>query len=151
MRKGGTPTARPGSPASASAANGTAFSNGNPFGSEGSVHGGSQNGSVHDGSANGHGGGAAGQNGSGIGGGGSGIGGGEKTSHSLWLYTRKFVRLLLTKPVRHVAAACRASLVERVKIYRNGSVVLAFSVLDRLPRFWVCSKDPSPWRRRRTS
>ncbi len=25
---------------------------------------------------------------------------GGKTSHSLWLYTRKFVRLLLTKPVR---------------------------------------------------
>lgn len=30
---------------------------------------------------------------------GSGSGGSEKTSHSLWLYTRKFVRLLLIKPV----------------------------------------------------
>lgn len=33
---------------------------------------------------------------------------GGKTSHSLWLYTRKFVRLLLTKPVR--PASCTAAL-----------------------------------------
>lgn len=108
MRKCGTPTARPSSATSVSAAaNGTAFSNGNAFGgSDGSVHGGSQNGSMHGGSQNGSAGvnGNAGSNaGGGNGAVGGGIGGGEKTSHSLWLYTRKFVRLLLTKPVRYAS------------------------------------------------
>lgn len=35
---------------------------------------------------------------------GNGSGGSEKTSHSLWLYTRKFVRLLLIKPVSRTRA-----------------------------------------------
>ena len=54
---------------------------------------------------------AAAANGGGLaavdGNGGGGNSGGEKTSHSLWLYTRKFVRLLLIKPVRDRACSPR--------------------------------------------
>jgi hypothetical protein len=120
LRKCGTPTARPGSATSASAAaHGTPFSSGAaPGASDGSVHGGSQNGSAHGGAVGGAAGGAA--TGAAMPNGAAGANGavpavngnamsGEKTSHSLWLYTRKFVRLLLTKPVGsavNLAPAC---------------------------------------------
>ena len=109
LRKCGTPTARPGSATSASAAlNGTPFSGSGALGtSDGSAHGGSQNGSVHCGAAAGPAQAVAASSG-GLGAGGpapaanGGAMSGEKTSHSLWLYTRKFVRLLLTKAVSAV-------------------------------------------------
>jgi hypothetical protein len=113
LRKCGTPTARPSSATSASAAlNGTPFSGSGPLGaSDGSAHGGSQNGSVHGGAAAGFAAGSAQAAAVPNGGGGApgpapaangGAMSGEKTSHSLWLYTRKFVRLLLTKAVSAV-------------------------------------------------